>query len=37
HSEPVRSQFYVRQQNGFTKLKCHYCEKTFVREAVTES
>ena len=37
HSEPVRSQFYVRQQNGFTKLKCHYCAKTFVREAVAES
>ena len=37
HSEPVRSQFYVRQQNGFTKLKCHYCEKTFAREAVAES
>ena len=37
HSEPVRSQFYVRQQNGFTKLKCHYCEKTVAREAVAES
>ncbi len=37
HSEPVRSRFYVRQQAGFTKLKCHYCEKNFVRETVAEA
>ena len=37
HSEPVTSRFYVRQQNGQTKLKCHYCEKTYAREAVAEA
>lgn len=37
HSEPVRSQFRVQQQKGLVKLKCHYCEKTFARESVTEA
>ncbi|RRD90899.1 aspartate carbamoyltransferase regulatory subunit [Conchiformibius steedae] len=37
HSNPVSSRFYVKQQNGQTRLKCHYCEKTFAREAVAES
>ncbi|QMT31255.1 aspartate carbamoyltransferase regulatory subunit [Alysiella filiformis] len=37
HSEPVVSRFHVHQQNGLVKLKCHYCEKTFAREAVTEA
>ena len=37
HSEPVTSRFYVRQHNGQTKLKCHYCEKTYAREAVAEA
>lgn len=37
HSEPVSSRFYVKQQGGTTKLKCHYCEKTFAREAVAEA
>ena len=37
HSEPVASRFYVRQQGGKTKLKCHYCEKTFLREFVVEA
>lgn len=37
HSEPVASRFYVRQQGGKTKLKCHYCEKTFPREFVVEA
>lgn len=37
HSNPVCSRFYVKQQNGQTRLKCHYCEKTFAREAVAES
>ena len=37
HSEPVSSRFYVRQQGGKTKLKCHYCEKTFPREFVVEA
>lgn len=36
-SEPVKSRFYIRSQNGRTRLKCHYCEKTFAREAVDEA
>lgn len=35
--EPVKSRFYVRPTNGQTKLKCHYCEKTFPREIVSEA
>lgn len=37
HGEPVCSRFYVRSQGAQTKLKCHYCEKTFVREAIAEA
>lgn len=37
HDEPVVSQFQVSQKNGLVKLKCHYCEKTFAREAVSEA
>ncbi|OFN84162.1 aspartate carbamoyltransferase regulatory subunit [Neisseria sp. HMSC064E01] len=37
HGEPVKSHFYVRKQSGQTKLKCHYCEKTFSRDSVTEA
>ena len=37
HGEPVKSSFYVRKQSGQTKLKCHYCEKTFSRDSVTEA
>lgn len=37
HGEPVQSLFYVCQQQKQVKLKCHYCEKTFAREAVAES
>lgn len=37
HGEPVKSRFYVRQKNGEIKLKCHYCEKTFPRDFVTEA
>lgn len=37
HSEPVTSRFQVRQHRGAVKLKCHYCEKTFAREAVAEA
>ncbi len=29
HNEPVDSHFYVRKHNDSTKLKCHYCEKSF--------
>ena len=37
HGDPVKSRFYVRKQSGQTKLKCHYCEKTFSRDSVTEA
>ena len=37
HGEPVKSRFYVRKQSGQTKLKCHYCEKTFSLDSVTEA
>ncbi|WP_420898981.1 hypothetical protein [Neisseria mucosa] len=33
----MKSRFYVRKQSGQTKLKCHYCEKTFSRDSVTEA
>ncbi|MDO4693682.1 MAG: aspartate carbamoyltransferase regulatory subunit [Eikenella sp.] len=37
HGEPVKSRFYVRPGSGQTKLKCHYCEKTYARESVAEA
>ena len=37
HGEPVKSRFSIRGQGSQTKLKCHYCEKTFAREAVAEA
>lgn len=37
HGEPVKSRFYVRKQSSQTKLKCHYCEKTFSRDSVAEA
>ena len=37
HGEPVKSRFYVRQHQGQTRLKCHYCEKTYARETVAEA
>lgn len=37
HGEPVMSRFYVKKQNGQTRLKCHYCEKTYTRESVEEA
>lgn len=37
HGEPVKSRFYVKSAGGQTKLKCHYCEKTYSREFVTEA
>jgi len=37
HGEPVKSRFYVRKQSSQTKLKCHYCEKTYDRSLVTEA
>ncbi|QEY23921.1 aspartate carbamoyltransferase regulatory subunit [Neisseria animalis] len=37
HGEPVSSRFYVKTQNNQTRLKCHYCEKTFSRDSVAEA
>lgn len=37
HSEPVSSRFYVKTHKDQTRLKCHYCEKTFSRNSVAES
>ena len=37
HGEPVKSRFSIRGQGSQTKLKCHYCEKTFSRDSVTEA
>ncbi len=37
HGEPVKSRFYVRTKSAQTRLKCHYCEKTFSRESVAEA
>ncbi|MDF7676931.1 aspartate carbamoyltransferase regulatory subunit [Neisseriaceae bacterium ESL0693] len=36
HGEPVNSRFYVSTHEGETRLRCHYCEKTFPRQLVTE-
>lgn len=36
HGEPVESQFNVQQKQEKVMLKCHYCEKVFSREIVTE-
>ncbi len=37
HGEPVKSRFYVKTKGNQTKLKCHYCEKTYSREFVAEA
>ncbi|MGD8112573.1 aspartate carbamoyltransferase regulatory subunit [Vibrio sp. TRT 21S02] len=37
HGEPVESRFKVIQKQQQTQLKCHYCEKVFSREIVTET
>lgn len=37
HGEPVESRFKVQQKEDDVKLKCHYCEKVFSREIVTET
>ncbi len=37
HGEPVNSQFKVFQKQQSVQLKCHYCEKVFSREIMTES
>lgn len=30
HNEPVDSRFNIKQQSDVVKLKCHYCEKSFI-------
>ncbi|TEW55584.1 aspartate carbamoyltransferase regulatory subunit [Psychromonas sp. RZ22] len=35
HNEPVKSRFYVQQKKKL-KLKCHYCEKSFIRSTFDE-
>lgn len=37
HGEPVQSRFTVQLSHGETRLRCHYCEKTFARESVIEA
>ncbi|GAA5648390.1 MULTISPECIES: aspartate carbamoyltransferase regulatory subunit [Vibrio] len=37
HGEPVESRFKVQQKSDNVQLKCHYCEKVFSREIMTES
>ena len=37
HGEPVKSRFSIRGQGSQTKLKCHYCEKTYSRDSVAEA
>ncbi|EPG0118090.1 TPA: aspartate carbamoyltransferase regulatory subunit [Neisseria gonorrhoeae] len=37
HGESVKSRFYVKKHNGQTRLKCHYCEKTYNRDSVAEA
>ncbi|WP_261836737.1 aspartate carbamoyltransferase regulatory subunit [Vibrio ishigakensis] len=36
HGEPVESRFKVIQKTEKVRLKCHYCEKVFSREIITE-
>ncbi|EGA69152.1 aspartate carbamoyltransferase regulatory subunit [Vibrio sinaloensis DSM 21326] len=37
HGEPVESRFKVQQKMDNVHLKCHYCEKVFSREIMTEA
>lgn len=37
HDEPVKSKFYVGMSHGETRLRCHYCEKTFARKSVIDA
>lgn len=37
HGEPIESQFHVQLKQEIVQLKCHYCEKVFDREIMTES
>ncbi|WP_026957565.1 aspartate carbamoyltransferase regulatory subunit [Aliagarivorans taiwanensis] len=36
HNEPVDSRFHVRSNDGDTKLKCHYCEKSYSTNLFSE-
>ena len=36
HSEPVPSRFAISTKHDPIKLKCHYCEKAFTRESMSE-
>lgn len=37
HREPVRSRFGVRSAQGEVRLKCHFCEKSFTKEIVSDA
>lgn len=37
HREPVRSRFGVRSVDDEVRLKCHYCEKSFTKEIVSDA
>lgn len=37
HGEPVSSRFRVILKQENVQLKCHYCEKVFLREIMTEN
>ncbi|MEK6215508.1 MAG: aspartate carbamoyltransferase regulatory subunit, partial [Vibrio fluvialis] len=37
HGEPVSSRFRVILKQENVQLKCHYCEKVFSREIMTEN
>ena len=37
HREPVRSRFGVRSVQGEVRLKCHFCEKSFTKEIVSDA
>lgn len=37
HGEPVDSKFKVQQKHGRVQLKCHYCEKVFSREIMSDA
>ena len=36
HNEPVDSRFNIKQQSSVVKLKCHYCEKSFISDVFKE-
>lgn len=36
-SEPIESLFYIKKESRTIKLTCHYCEKVFTRETLSET